>query len=87
MSMKPEPIEPVPEETARIARAAFPKGNLCLRLRNTLGTIYTDPLFADLFPTRGQHAEARLSARIGHRVAVCGRVLRPASGRGGAGAP
>jgi len=28
MSLKPEPLEPVPKETARIARAAFPKGNL-----------------------------------------------------------
>ncbi len=58
MSLKPEGIEPVPEETARIARAAVPNGNLCLRLRDTLGTIYTDQLFADLFPTRGQPAEA-----------------------------
>jgi transposase len=58
MSLKPEGIEPVPEETARIARAAFPKGNLCLRLRDTLGTLYTDQLFADLFPVRGQPAEA-----------------------------
>jgi transposase len=58
MSLKPEPIEPVPEETARIARAAFPKGNLCLRLRDTLGSIYSDQLFADLFPARGQPAEA-----------------------------
>jgi transposase len=28
MSMHPSPIEPVPEETARVARAAFRKGNL-----------------------------------------------------------
>ena len=87
MSLKPEPIELVPEETARIARATFPKGNLCLRLRDTLGTIYTDLLFADLFPARGQPAEARLSARVGHGVAVCGRALGSTSGRGGAGAP
>ncbi len=58
MSLKPEGIDPFPEETARIARAAFPKGNLCIRLRDTLGTIYNDQLFADLFPTRGQPAEA-----------------------------
>ena len=58
MSLKPEPIGPVPEETARIARAAFPKGNLYLRLRDELGTLYQDDLFADLFPTRGQPAEA-----------------------------
>jgi hypothetical protein len=27
MSLKPQPISPVPEETARIARAAYPKGS------------------------------------------------------------
>jgi hypothetical protein len=83
MSLKPEPMEPVPEETAQIARAAFPNGNLCLRLRDTLGTIYTDQLFADLFPTRGQPAEARLSTGLGHRVPVCGGPLGSASGRCG----
>jgi transposase len=46
MSLHPEEIEPVPEETTRIARAAFPRGNVRLRLRDVLGTIYTDQLFA-----------------------------------------
>jgi transposase len=54
MSMKPQPIPPVPEETARIARAAFPKGTLYLRLRDELGAIYRDEDFAGLFPARGQ---------------------------------
>ena len=27
MSLKPTPIQPVPDETARVATAAFPKGN------------------------------------------------------------
>jgi transposase len=58
MSLDPSPIEPVPEETARVARAIFPKGNRYLLLRDTLGTLFTDPLFADLFPTRGQPALA-----------------------------
>ena len=58
MSLQPEAIGPVPEETARVARAAFPKGNLSLRLRDELGTLFQDDLFADLFPTRGQPAEA-----------------------------
>ena len=58
MSLHPEPIEPVPEETARVARAAFPRVNPYLRLRDTLGSIYTDADFADLFPRRGQSAEA-----------------------------
>src|SRR5437764_4032371 len=58
MSLQPEKIGPVPEETARVAHAAFPKGNLCLRLRDALGTIYDDALFADLFSHTGQPAEA-----------------------------
>lgn len=40
MSFKPELIGSVPEETPRIARAAFPKGRLYLRLRDELGTLY-----------------------------------------------
>jgi len=56
--LHPKPIEPVPEETARIARAAFPKGNIYLRLRDEIGSLYTDETFADLFPTHGQPAEA-----------------------------
>ncbi len=58
MSLKPQAIGPVPEETARIARAAYPRGNIYLQLRDTLGTIYEDEQFADLFPQRGQPAEA-----------------------------
>ncbi len=58
MSLKPASIPPIPEETARVARAAFPRGHVVMQLRDTLGTIYTDDLFADLFPIRGQPAEA-----------------------------
>jgi hypothetical protein len=39
MSLQPQAIGPIPEETARIARAAYPKGNIYLQLRDTLGTI------------------------------------------------
>jgi transposase len=58
MSLHPTPIPPVPEETAHVARAAFPKGNRYLEMRDVLGTIYTDELFADLYPAKGQPAEA-----------------------------
>ena len=58
MSLRAGPIGPVPEETARVARAAFPKGHPCLRLRDELGTIYDDTRFAALFPPRGRPAEA-----------------------------
>src|SRR5689334_14322131 len=40
----------------RIARAAFPKGTLCLRIAEELGPLYHDDQFADLFPIRGQPA-------------------------------
>lgn len=58
MSLQPEPVGPVPEETARVARAAFPKGNVYMRLRDELGTLYEDGAFAALFPRRGRPAEA-----------------------------
>jgi transposase len=58
MSLQPTPISPAPEETARVARAAFPKGNRYLEIRDVLGTIYTDEMFADLYPQRGQPAAA-----------------------------
>jgi transposase len=58
MSLQPMEIVPVPNETARVARAAFPKGNIWLNLRDELGTIYCDGMFADLYPRRGQPAEA-----------------------------
>src|SRR2546430_14144056 len=54
MCLKPQPIESVPEETARIARRAYPKGNIYLQLRDTFGTIYQDEDFVELYPQRGQ---------------------------------
>jgi transposase len=54
MSLKPMSIPPVPEDTLRVARAAFPKGSLYLRLRDELGALYEDADFAKLFPAVGQ---------------------------------
>ena len=56
MSVKPDPIPPIPEETVRIAHAAFPQGNVYMTLRDQMGALYADSDFADLFPTRGQPA-------------------------------
>ena len=58
MSLPKTDPRDVPEETARIAKAAFPKGNLAMHLRTELRGIYQDELFADLYPTRGKPAEA-----------------------------
>jgi transposase len=57
MSLRPLPVPPVPEETARIVRAAFPKGHRYVLMRDELGTFYTDDAFAALFAPRGQPAE------------------------------
>ncbi len=54
MSLHPPVIEPVPDETARVAHAAFPKGHPYLTFRDVLGTIFQDEDFAALFPAWGQ---------------------------------
>jgi transposase len=59
MSLRPQHLLPsVPEETARVARAAFHSGNPWILLRDRLGPVFTDDDFADLFPKRGQPAYA-----------------------------
>jgi transposase len=54
MSLHPHVIAPVPEETVRVARAAFPKGHSYLTFRDALGPIFQDEDFAALFPLGGQ---------------------------------
>src|ERR1051325_2473752 len=55
MSLRPQqPLPPVPNDTARIARAAFRRGNPYMLLRDRLGAVFDDVGFADLYPTLGQ---------------------------------
>jgi len=54
MSLKGEQIPVVPEATVQVARAAFPKGNVYMQMRDTLGVFYSDEIFAGLFAVRGQ---------------------------------
>jgi len=58
MSLRAPIVYCLPEDTARVARAAFPRGNPYLRVFDALGPIYTNPQFADLFPKEGQPAVA-----------------------------
>jgi transposase len=58
MSLHPQEIAPIPEETARVARLILPQGNRYLLLRDELGSIYTDELFVALYPKLGSFAEA-----------------------------
>jgi hypothetical protein len=57
MSLRPEPLPPIPDATAAAVRAAFPKGNLYVDLRAEFGTLYTDQLLADLYPPQGRPVE------------------------------
>jgi transposase len=58
MSLHLRPAIEIPPETRRVALAAFPHGTLCLQLAEHFGALYADERFADLFPRRGQPAEA-----------------------------
>jgi transposase len=58
MSIQPQKSYPIPEETQRVAHAAFPKGNVYMRMRDELGEVYQDRAFQALFPGKGQPAES-----------------------------
>ncbi|MBV9848361.1 MAG: hypothetical protein JO250_01615 [Armatimonadetes bacterium] len=69
------PPTAVPEQTSRLARAAFPKGNFYVRMREELGTLFIDGDFTDLYPRRGQPAfapwrPARAMLHYGHPISV-----------------
>jgi transposase len=63
MSLRTSLDATIPEETIRVARAAFPKGNVFMQMRDALGPLYTNAQFASLFSHTGQPAEdpARLA--------------------------
>ena len=59
MSLRAQPdVLSVPDGTARIARAAFRRGNPYVLLHDRLGAVFDDAGFADLYPKRGQPAYA-----------------------------
>jgi hypothetical protein len=54
--MWPRSGHAVPAGTAQVARAAFPKRCLAIRIRDALGELFEDAQFAGLFATRGRPA-------------------------------
>jgi transposase len=54
VSLHPTPIDPIPVETERVARAAFPHGTVITRLRDEFAELYRDEDFQALYPRRGQ---------------------------------
>jgi len=53
MSLSPWVIEPVPNQTVLIVRAAFPKGNLYLSMRDELGTLFDQHFAGSQLSERG----------------------------------
>jgi transposase len=54
MSVQPGPWPDVPEETARVARAVFPRGSLPMRVRDELGGLFKDADLAGVYGARGR---------------------------------
>jgi transposase len=54
MSMRPRALPEVPEQTAAVAKAAFRKGTLAMRVRDELGEVFADGAFIDAFGIRGK---------------------------------
>ncbi len=59
MSLHLHAVDPIPEQTARIARAAFRRSNPFMRMRDEIGTLFTDEAFAPLFPARDRPGVSR----------------------------
>jgi transposase len=47
-------LQEVPEQTVAVARAAFPKGTLAMRVRDELPGLFADAEFASAFGVRGK---------------------------------
>jgi transposase len=70
MSLQRSSVPSIPPETVLVAKAAFPKGNVYMQMRDELGSIYDDALFASVYAEVGQPAIARLLPCLGQRDAV-----------------
>jgi hypothetical protein len=79
MTLRPQPLPPVPEATGAAVQAAFPKGNPYVALRAEFGALYGDQLFANLYPAQGRPVEVAPYAD-GPQVM---RVVRRALARAG----
>ncbi|MEW6732341.1 MAG: hypothetical protein AB1489_13520 [Acidobacteriota bacterium] len=58
MSLRPNSKKGIPKETVKVAKAAFAKGDVYIKMRDELGAIYEDEEFAALFSDTGRPAES-----------------------------
>lgn len=69
-SLHPEPLGPVPDETARVARAAFREGPVYRQLPDVPGSIDAEAQCADLFAARDAVREATAAGPCGYHLAL-----------------
>ncbi len=83
MALPPQPMPPVPNDTARLTRAAFPQGHRSRPMRAARGRLEEENRLVALCPRRGHPASApwRL-ARVTGMTVVEGRSARPAAAAG-----
>ena len=78
MSLRPQDPLSVPEETRRVAQAAFPKGTLCLHIADALGPVYQDSQFKAVFPRHGSAVDAPRRGKLVSAHLLCfGRLPVP----------
>jgi hypothetical protein len=53
MSLQVRGLPEIPQGTVRVARSAFPKGSLAMRVRDLLGKVFADEPFVGAFGVRG----------------------------------
>ncbi|NPA89962.1 MAG: IS1182 family transposase [Chloroflexi bacterium] len=58
MSLKSQGVPSLPEETARVVRRVFPKGNLYITIGDQIGVLFEDTDFADMYAREGKPAIA-----------------------------
>ncbi len=61
MGLKANQINQIPEDTERIAKATFPKGNRYLLVRDTFGDFFNTIDFKHLFSSEGKPAMIKTS--------------------------
>src|SRR5438045_3627249 len=83
--MRARVLPEVPEQTAAVAKAAFRKGTLAMRVRDELGEVFADGAFIDAFGDPWQAGDFAGAAGDGHGAAVRGEPHRSAGRRRGAG--
>ncbi len=71
MSLKPEPIGPIPQETAREASAVFPEGSTFIQMRDDAADAVSRRTGRRPVPERWSASAGSMAIGSGHHYAIC----------------